>query len=241
MAILVGIDGTGSAFTPGSGRDKEYDVSFANSFVKRICNAGGPDAMYQRGPVALGGGMLEAIGAGVNHVVSRINTYTKKYPPQAAPPVILTGYSRGGLGAVVVAKRLKDLKINVQALLLFDCVDRHVAFDAEVVPDNVANVYHVIRDPATSSRESFGNDAMKYYPKTTKYQGPYMFMCTHGGMGGCPWPVEAGKKATDLINEGWGAGGYDGATTVSYEKDAMVSAQVWANVQPFIRTFGFMR
>ncbi|MEP7075658.1 MAG: hypothetical protein ABI878_07575 [Acidobacteriota bacterium] len=239
MGILVGIDGTGSAFTPGSGRDKEYDVAFAHSFVKRICNAGGPDAMYQRGPVALGGGLLGAIEAGVQHVVRKIGDYKRTL--QSPPPVLLTGYSRGGLGAVVVAARLKNLKIGVQALLLFDCVDRHLAFDAEVVPDNVANVYHVIRDPKSSSRESFGNDAMRYYPKSTKYEGPYMFMCTHGGMGGCPWPVEPGQKSTDFINEGFGAGGYDGATTITYEQDGLVSASVWANVQPFIRKFSFMR
>ena len=56
MAIVVGIDGTGSAFLPGSGRDKEYDVSFANSFVRKICKGGGANALYERGPVALGGG-----------------------------------------------------------------------------------------------------------------------------------------------------------------------------------------
>jgi hypothetical protein len=233
MGILVGIDGTGAAFLPGSGRDRDYDTAFTNSFVRRICNSGGPHAMYQRGPVALGGGLPEAISAGVSHVVN-------KRRAGVTEPVLLTGYSRGALGAVVVADRLKSQGINVQALMLFDCVDRHLAFDAEVVPDNVAHVYHVIRDPASSSRESFGNDAMRYFAGSTTYEGPYTFMCTHGGMGGCPWAVPAGQSTTDYINEGFGAGGYDGATTITYAQDASVSAEVWANCQPFLRTHGFI-
>jgi hypothetical protein len=232
MAILVGVDGTGGDFNPGAARDARYDTAFAHSFVRRICNAGGGNALYQRGPVALGGGLPEAINAGMGHILSR-----RRANP--SEPILLTGYSRGGLGAVVIAKRLKDQNIPVQAMLLFDCVDRHLAFDGDTIPDNVGHVLHVIRHPDSSSRESFGNDGMKYFPKKTKYEPIARFMCTHGGMGGCPWEIPAGASSGDFINEGMGAGGYDGATTITYAQDARVSAEVWTHCLPFMRQYRF--
>jgi hypothetical protein len=228
MGILVGIDGTGSAFVPGAGRDRDYDVAFANSFVRRICNGGGPNARYFRGPVALGGGLVAAINGGFAHIVQKRNAGVRE-------PVLLTGYSRGAAGVVSLANKLKDANIPVRAILLFDCVDRHLFIDADVIPNNVGYVHHVIRDPASSSRESFGNDAMRYSPPTD-YPAAYKFLCTHGGMGGCPWTPAVGQSMSDLINEG----GYDGATTITFQQDATVSAQVWAFCQSFIRAHGFM-
>ncbi|MGH9820894.1 MAG: hypothetical protein ACRD43_12050 [Pyrinomonadaceae bacterium] len=229
MAILVGIDGTGSAFTPGAGRDAEYDIAFADSFVRRICNAGGPNAKYFRGPVALGGGLVAAINAGYSHIVSKRQT-----PAGSRESVLLTGYSRGAAGVVSLAKKLKDANIPVRAMLLFDCVDRHLFIDADVIPNNVGYVHHVIRDPASSSRESFGNDGMRYSPPTV-YPAAYKFMCTHGGMGGCPWTPGPGQSMSDYINEG----GYDGTTTITFTQDAAVSATVWSFCQTFMTTHGF--
>jgi hypothetical protein len=233
MGILVGIDGTGSAMLPGSGRDKDYDIAFADSFVRRICLKGGPYAKYFRGPVALGGGLMNAIAGGRQHIVATRST-------AGAQPVLLTGYSRGAAGVVALAKELKDLDISVEAILLFDCVDRHVGIDADVIPENVAHVFHVVRDPATSSRESFGNDGLRYHAGKTSYDGAFKFMCTHGGMGGCPWKAGPGQSPNTYINEGFGAGWWDGATKVTYAQDAAVSATVWQTVQPFINAHGFM-
>jgi hypothetical protein len=228
MGILVGINGTGSAFIPGASRDADYDVAFANSFVKRICDRGGPHTLYRRGPVALGGGLVGAINDGFSHIVAKRNAGVRE-------PILLTGYSRGAAGVVSLAKKLKDARINVQALLLFDCVDRHLFIDAEVIPNNVGYVCHVIRDPASGSRESFGNDGMSYSPPTV-YPAAYKFMCTHGGMGGCPWTPASGQAMTALINEG----GVDGMTNISFQQDATVSTQVWQFCQTFITTHGFM-
>lgn len=235
MPILVGIDGTGSAVIPGKSRDAEYDIAFQKSFVKTICNAGGPHALYERGPVALGGGLMNAITNGFNHVVNK-----RKMVPGS--PVLLTGYSRGAAGVVSLAKRLKDKNIQVQALLLFDCVDRHVGIDASVIPDNVENVLHVVRDPDSSSRESFGNDGLRYFPGKTNYWSATKFMCTHGAMGGCPWvpDYDKGEKYSDFINEGFGAGSYDGATKITFAMDAAASQRVWQFCQTFIKTFKFM-
>lgn len=227
MPIIVGIDGTGGGTLPGASRDARYDVDFANSFVKRICS-GKPNAQYNRGPVTLGGGLPEAIESGYNFIVSK-----RRIMPNE--PVLLTGYSRGGLGVIVIAKRLKDANIPVRALLLFDAVDRHLAYDGSVIPNNVGFVCHVIRDPNSSSRESFGNDGMSYSAPTV-FPAAYKFMCTHGGMGGTPWKPTSGQKVTDYVDEG----GIDGMTKITFAQDAAVSAQVWQFVQPFMRTHGFI-
>jgi hypothetical protein len=257
MSILVGIDGTGEAIVPGAGRDAAYDVAFANSFVRRMCDAN-PNSRYFRGPVALGGGLPEAITGGVNYIVSM----KRRMPDE---PILLTGYSRGAAGVVVVADRLKTLGINVRALMMFDCVDRHLAFDADVVPNNVENVCHVIRDPAGRSRLSFGNDGMKYNTPTRYVLPVRMFMCTHGGMGGTPWAMPRGASPTDFIDEGAleasmsaqpapssiidiipGARAVrdiqtirEFRTNITYEADARVSGNIWSRVQPFLRTQGF--
>lgn len=228
MAIVVGIDGTGSAFLPGAGRDRAYDISFANSFITRICRNGGPNKAYFRGPVALGGGLPEAISGGIQFIRSR-------RAARVMEPILLTGYSRGAAGVVSMAARLQRERINVQAMLLFDCVDRHLAIDADVIPNNVGHVFHVIRDPRSGSRESFGNDGMRYSPPTV-FPTAYSFMCTHGGMGGCPWTPGPGQRMTDLINEG----GMDGGTNITFAQDAAVSKQVWSHCQGFMKQHGFI-
>jgi hypothetical protein len=257
MTILVGIDGTGSAILPGADRNAAYDVAFANSFVKRMCDAN-PFARYFRGPLALGGELPEAIDGGVNYILGRRRQF-----PNA--PILLTGYSRGATGVVVVAKRLKKLDIPVRALMMFDCVDRHLAFDADIVPNNVENVCHVIRDPAGKSRLSFGNDGLRFNPPTNYIQPVRMFMCTHGGMGGTPWTIPAGKVSTDFIDEGALEASISARTSpslvdaipgvrtarelqtisnyrtnITYEQDARVSGNIWDHVQPFLRTHAFL-
>ncbi len=228
MAILVGIDGTGGGFFPGKARDEQYDRDFANSFVKRLCSGGATYRKYFRGPVTLGGGLMAAIAEGSQFVVNTLGMA----PGQ---PVLLTGYSRGAAGAVAVAKRLKSANINVRALMLFDCVDRHLFADASVIPNNVGYVMHVVRDPKSKSRESFSNDGLRYTPPTV-YPAAYKFLCTHGGMGGTPWQPKPGQAMTELINEGLP----DGKTTISFAEDARVSVEVWRYVQPFLRTHGFL-
>lgn len=247
MPILVGIDGTGDAIAPGKKRDADYDLAFKDSFVSRIC-AGKAHALYQRGPVMLGGGLLHAIETGVAFIVEK-----HKYLPKE--PVLLTGYSRGATGVVAIAKRLKKRNINVRAMMLFDCVDRHVAVDAYEVPNNVEYVNHVMRDPAARSRMTFSNDALAYSHPTV-YLQPKHYLCTHGGMGGMPWRLEDGKGPNDYIDEGfmeavgsappwqllfggipWQTITY--RTNVTYANDARISKTVWRDVQPFLRKHNF--
>lgn len=241
MPILVGIDGTGEM------SNTKYAKSFADSFVTRLCKDKGY-AKYFRGPWADGSGLSYAITAGVAY----INDERKQRPLE---PILLTGYSRGGLGAVVIAKRLKLQGIKVRAMMLFDCVDRHAHFDGEVIPDNVEHVLHVIRHPGARSRKSFGNDGMKY-SAPTEYPTPKQYMCTHGGMGGCPWPCPEGKKKSDFIDEGMGEAVLSAprsaipgistinilayTTLVTYEQDAAMSKKVWADCLPFLRKHHFI-
>lgn len=232
MPILVGIDGTGGGTFPTAARDRRYDEEFANSFVSRLCR-NKPTAQYNRGPVTLGGGLDVAIASGMQFIEQQ------RRARGANEPILLTGYSRGALGVLVIAQRLQRQNIRVKAALLFDCVDRHGDYDAETVPNNIDHVLHLIRNPEANSRHSFGNDAMSHRPPT-KYEGPFMFMCTHGGMGGTPWTRPADKQPGDLIDEGAIEQPYNRTTAISYEQDARVSNEVWTFCQGFIRTHGFM-
>lgn len=228
MAIIVGIDGTGGGTFPGAARNARYDRDFANSFVRRIAGRGDPNRAYFRGPVTFGGGLMDAIAGGFQFIQSRRDAGVSE-------PILLTGYSRGAAGVVALANRLKRADEDVEALLLFDCVDRHIGIDAEVIPNNVGYVMHVVRDPRAKSRESFGNDGLRYSSPTV-FPAAYSFVCTHGGMGGTPWQPEPGASMSELIDEGFP----DGKTTITYAEDARVSARIWSFVQPFMRDHGFV-
>lgn len=194
MPIIVGIDGTDDSWFFTDARARSYDIAFANSFVRKIAQEQ-PNGLYLRGPVSDGRGLYVAI----SNAVSFIQAHKRSLPNE---PILLTGYSRGALGVVVVAKRLKAVNIPVKALMMFDCVDRDITYDAAVIPDNVANVCHVIRDPAGKSRLTFGNDGLSYHPSSTNYIPIKKFMCTHGGMGGVPWVCPNGGNRNDYIDEG---------------------------------------
>lgn len=242
MPIIVGIDGTGggSAYNTAD-RNAEYDRDFANSFVRTIC-FGKPNGKYIRGPIGPGGGLPEGIQEGLTF----IKTKRAQLPNE---PILLTGYSRGALGVAVIANELKNQGINVKALMMFDCVDRHVAYDCDTISNNVENVCHVVRDPLARSRMTFGNSGLNSTPPTNYVKPIKKFMCTHGGMGGCPWQVPTGGNPTDFVDEGaaeaWLSPDRFGPvweyhTNVSYAQDAFVSKQVWAYVQGFLTQFGFI-
>ena len=240
MPILVGIDGTDDSWILNDKRNDRYDVDFEKSFVRKLCKGTGK-RQYFRGPLADGGYLWQAINEGVTF----IRNQKRIYPNET---VLLTGYSRGALGAIVIAKKLKELNIKVRALMMFDCVDRHIAHDADVIPDNVEYVCHVIRNPKARSRATFGNDGMRFNPRTTNFPQATMFMCTHGGMGGVPWKVPPGGNPNDFIDEGTlealaspvrSEPVWTSTTQVTYAEDAAVSEMVWQHVQPFLLKHGF--
>lgn len=233
MAILFGIDGTGA--TPLN----EYDSDTADSFVRRLCGNQSsvpisrvPIRRYERGPTLVGYRMLDAIQIGFNFITQQRHMGNNE-------PIVMTGHSRGAAGVVVLAKRLADQNIPVRALMLFDCVDRHIRIDSSVIPTSVGRVLHVRRHPHARSRESFGSSGTHWHPPT-HYEARY-FMGTHGGMGGTYWKpkIKNGRpdhNMSDIINEGIP----DFRTTITYQQDRDNSSAIWTFVQPFLRENGFV-
>ena len=220
--ILVGIDGTGAM------SDDQYDKDFANSFVTRLAWKGDSNFGYWRGPIIPGGGLARAVRQAFNFIEEKARS------TRGVTNVLLTGYSRGATGIVVLAKKLQDIDIQVRAMLLFDCVDMHLFLDAETIPKNVKNVWHLTRHPEAGSRTSWGNDALWYYPSDTKMERKE-FMCTHGALGGVPSSPGEGQSAGDFIKE-FGSG----TTNITYAEDARMAAVIWADVQPFCLQHGFI-
>ncbi len=250
MAIIVGIDGTDGWWVNGPWRDKSYDENFKNSFVRKIAYGKGPNSKYERGPLTHGGNLDNSVSACYQFILQKIAS-------GVYDPILLTGYSRGAAGVVEVAKYLNRVRvpIAVEAMMLFDCVDRHVTFNTDTVPPNVKNVLHVMRDPAAQSREGFGNSGTKHFA-ATKYEPLKKFMCTHGGMGGCPWKPGKGQKQSDYIDEGMGVPRLtgvistpmgvspkfegDGMTKVTFQQDAAISTTVWTYAVPYLQRHGFI-
>lgn len=186
MDIFGAIDGT------GPGNNTQYRTEFASSFVNRISSSWHtPAKFYSRGPTASGHetlGLAQKIHAKV--VEARLQAGNKDVR------LFLSGYSRGGLAAILVCQRLQRQKIPVDGLFLFDAVDMALGVQGDIIPDNVKVCFHARRNPQSRSRSSWGNCG-------TRAQNPHgyherMFLCTHGGVGGVPW-TEA--DSTGYINE----------------------------------------
>ncbi len=99
--------------------------------------------------------------------------------------VYMVGYSRGGAIVVNAARILARRGWGIEAMFLFDAVDRSVVLEAAQVSSNVRTCYHAMRRVEGGSRRTFGNCA-------TSIESPGMlfserFYTTHGGMGGTPW------------------------------------------------------
>ncbi len=253
MAIILGIDGTDGWWVNGPWRDNSYDTNFADSFVRKIASGKGANAKYERGPLVHGGNLDISVSSGVQFILQRRKA-------GVYDPILLTGYSRGAAGVIQVAKQLArgSEPVMVEAMMLFDCVDRHVSFDTPLIPSNVRNVLHVLRHPAAQSREGFGNSGLNYNAGKTNYEPLKKFMCTHGGMGGCPWKPDKskGQKGTDYIDEGMGIPRItgivptpmgaqpkwegDGMTKVTFNADASVSQSVWVYCQTYLQRHGFI-
>lgn len=236
--ILVGIDGTGSD-TWGSNnanRNRNYDDDFRHSFVRRICAPGLENTLYIRGPgyAPAYNSLITAIHTGRDFIRGRRSAGVKE-------PILLTGYSRGAAGAVVIANMLgqPQYRIPVDAMLLFDCVDRDGVIDSARI-SNVGHVLHVMRSEGARSRRSFGNSGTEVFPGSPTKYTPKWFKCTHGGMGGTPWPLGPGKIPEDYIYEGPGAYGVDdGRTNVRYEEDSIGAQEVQSYIKQFMGDQGF--
>lgn len=186
--IYFGVDGTGPR------DDGTYTENFHDSFVNIFKREFSWDHTgYRRGP-AMEGLRTEELGdAAATHVQVWVR-YTLAQSG-VAPFVCLAGYSRGGAAVIHACNRLKEADIAVDCLLLFDAVDRAVNLSGvEVVPSNVARVYHARRHPDSASRPYFGNCGTSLAgDASTQDGGLYreeFFRGTHGAIGGVPWQPE---------------------------------------------------
>ena len=121
-----------------------------------------------------------------------------------------------------VAVILKEYDIKVEAMFLFDAVDRSLRLSGDVIPNNVEYCYHAFRHPASKSRESFGNTGTRSQ-HGVNFEKAY-FMTTHGGLGGSPWNDDEGytQDQQHIVNEGFP----DGRTTITVQQENAGMAQV---------------
>lgn len=179
MYVIAGIDGTGDY------NDAEYNRHFRNSFVKGFVARAEPPNFghYQRGPSIEGASTKPKGDEAARQLIQALASMSRN---GSKVGVFLTGFSRGGASAIWAAKVLAERKIQVDALFLFDAVDRAIGLDVDEIPTNVRSVYHARRASAAQSRELFGNCGVRYHKGSTVYHSKW-FHCTHGAVGGTPW------------------------------------------------------
>jgi len=164
--------------------------------------------------------------------VTRSQTEDRQYNLlEERKKIFLTGYSRGGATVIDVARRLERQGLQVEAMFLFDAVDQSAVLEGGAIPNNVRICYHAMRNPITSSRESFGNCGTR----ATRPRGliSRWFVTTHGGMGGVPWRAAGVPEGgVTTINEG----GTDQATTVTPAAEATGMHGVESWMWPHLRS-----
>ncbi|NNF00764.1 MAG: hypothetical protein HKN25_17235 [Pyrinomonadaceae bacterium] len=225
MAIILGIDGIG-AMSKFTGADH-----FRNSFVRRIVENSGSvsqEKLYLRGPKETTGNIEDAIDTGYRFVRSRFRA------AQSNSPVLLTGYSRGAAGVIILAGRLKQRNISVNAMLLFDAVGRFAESETISISKNVKNVMHVRRRADSGSLQNLRSVGTRA-SSDTNYEEKF-FRCTHGAIGGVPWAPQKGEALSDLIDEsplGASVSERGEPTKITFQQDAKASRDVWNHVQSF--------
>lgn len=192
--MIFGVDGTGPYFDGNylGGLLGGYKDGMKLSFVTQICGLVG-DAWQ---PHVLDAERGREYWRGPDNTSLLAAPSPKEVAEEAAKAhrngkkVFLTGYSRGAAIVIDAATILseKNPAVPVEAMFLFDAVNKLSTLNAEVIPGNVHHCYHAVRHPNSGSRNSFGNCGLKAVNmKTFKLK---VFMSTHGGLGSSPW----GKK-----------------------------------------------
>jgi RHS repeat-associated protein len=176
--FLAAIDGTGSRkwlqIDPRTGRFNSHVRNFYEDYT-------GPGGKrYWHGPNLVGGG----VGPIVDEVYNKICEALRANPKE---DINIVGHSRGGLVAILVAKKLKEkpcaCENKIKFMGLYDAVDRYLLANTGTIPDNVEYVVHARRDPGVNSRPTFGNTGTS----GGKSYVEKFFWATHGGAGGDPW------------------------------------------------------
>ncbi len=144
--MLFVVDGTGPE------DPTEYEREMSGSFCRQLQDKCG--GTYWRGPTLLGNETIHIAKKIVEEVV-RI-----RRGPDAGAPIFLAGHSRGGAAVLFAAQDLDDMGIEVEAMFLYDAVNRtlnNLRFrSSDYIPKNVRFGYHALRDPSLSFYYSDG-------------------------------------------------------------------------------------
>lgn len=185
--MLVGVDGTGPS------DDRKYWDENHSSFISRLVRQAGGlanHAYYMRGPTNLGLECAKQADRVATIIAARkIGVHGER--------VFLAGHSRGGAIVIVAARHLHARGIPVDAMFLFDAVDRSVVISGtNVFTPNVRAVYHALRDKGVKSRAWFGNCGLVgAFPGQLEMK---RFFTTHAGVGGTPWTGDKPSTTDEL-------------------------------------------
>jgi hypothetical protein len=189
--MLICVDGTGPH------NDGEYYKNMHNSFISMLYRHSTEHPNYYfRGPNWAG---LHSVSC------AEIASIIRFQFASGNNSIFLAGYSRGGAMMIETAHILKGYKLTVEAMFLFDAVDRSPLLSkTTLIPSNVNHAYHALRETDTRSRTSFGNCGTK--AEKSGVLIPEYFPTTHAGMGGVPWVTNGlisafGLYLSDAIHE----------------------------------------
>lgn len=208
--------GFGIAIIDGTGdwNDGDYAVNMATSFCSQLRHRFSASAQYERGP-SLEGYRIRERGV-------RAARFLIQARKNGAEQLFLAGYSRGGSSCVYAAEILRDAKLDVDGLFLFDPVARHLTSGGEGIPANVKVSRVALRslDPVivrkyegtidgglgNPMRPSFGS--MAVLPAGQGKHDMRYFIGSHGALGGVGWThvredPACQKSVANYMNEGF--------------------------------------
>lgn len=137
------VDGTGPK-DPAA-----YQQEMAGGFCKGLekrCRG-----QYWRGPTDAGFETTDIAA----EVVSAVRAWHGARRP--GDKLLMAGHSRGGAAVIFAAQQLQDDGIDVDAMFLYDAVDRTLnRRDAQKIPANVLRCYHALRDTSLAFYYSDG-------------------------------------------------------------------------------------
>lgn len=143
-AIVVGIDGTGSA---SYRKEPGASPQFVEQILKRY-DTGRGDKFYHDGPEN-GQRLPSTFGEDSQIENSAYQFLTKRHAECPDQPIDLYGYSRGGFIAMQLAHRLAKDGIEVRHVGLLDPVDSDLGYgEAEGLPKNVKDAAVVVAAPS---------------------------------------------------------------------------------------------
>lgn len=141
--MIFVIDGTGQA-DPAA-----YTREMADGFCARLVRKA--KGRYWRGPTLSGWETADI----ARHVKEAVVQW--KGAAAQGEKLFLAGHSRGGAAAIFAAQALKPHGIEIDAMFLFDAVDRTVNFrSAQSIPGNVRMCFHAMRDSSLAYYYSDG-------------------------------------------------------------------------------------